>query len=50
VRAARAADILQSKGYKVVGSCGLAEWKQTGKPLVYPRPKAGKSPDREKKQ
>jgi hypothetical protein len=22
-------------GFKVIGSCGLAEWKGKGKPLVY---------------
>jgi hypothetical protein len=22
-------------GFNVIGSCGLAEWKEKGKPLVY---------------
>jgi rhodanese-related sulfurtransferase len=36
-RAARAAEILQKNGYKVVGSCGLTDYKQKGKKLVYPK-------------
>jgi len=26
-------------GFKVIGSCGLAEWKDKGKPLVYSKEK-----------
>jgi len=36
-RAARAAELLERKGYKVAGSCGLVEWKQKGKPVIYPK-------------
>jgi hypothetical protein len=30
---------LSKHGFKVIGSCGLAEYKQKGKPLVYPKDK-----------
>jgi rhodanese-related sulfurtransferase len=33
-RAGRAAAILESKGYKVFGSCGITEWKDKGYPTV----------------
>jgi len=36
-RAARAAAILRKNGYKVIGSCGLAEWKERNYPLIYPK-------------
>jgi hypothetical protein len=29
-------------GFKVIGSCGLAEWKEKGKPLVYSKEKEKK--------
>ena len=35
VRAARAEDILAKAGYKTIGSCGLTEYKEKGKKLVY---------------
>lgn len=37
VRAANAAAILRKNGYKVIGSCGLAEWKEKNYPLTYPK-------------
>lgn len=39
VRAARAADILGKNGFKVMGACGLKEWKEKDLPLVYPKDK-----------
>ena len=36
VRAARAEDILAKSGHKTIGSCGLNEYKEKGKKLVYP--------------
>jgi hypothetical protein len=29
-------------GFKVIGSCGLSEWKTKGRPLVYPKGKEEK--------
>ena len=37
VRAARALELLAKNGYKTLGSCGLADYKQKGKELVYPK-------------
>jgi hypothetical protein len=31
---------LLKHGFKVIGSCGLAEWKLKGKPLVYSKDEA----------
>ena len=28
---------MQKAGYKVIGACGLAEWKEKGYKLVYPK-------------
>lgn len=39
VRASRAADILTKAGYKVAGACGLSDYKEKGKKLVYPKEK-----------
>lgn len=36
VRAEKAADILVKHGYKVAGACGITEWKEKKKPVVYP--------------
>jgi rhodanese-related sulfurtransferase len=36
-RAARALDLLEKNGYKTLGSCGLADYKEKGKKLVYPK-------------
>ena len=35
-RAARAAALLISHGFKVKGSCGLADWKDAGKEVFFP--------------
>lgn len=37
VRAGRAADILEKNGYKVAGRCAMVEWKEQGKPVIYPK-------------
>jgi hypothetical protein len=37
-RAARAAAILEKNGYKVMGLCGLIEYKEAGHELVKPDP------------
>jgi len=37
VRAAKAADLLAKNGFKTLGSCGLNDYKQKGKKLVYPK-------------
>jgi len=29
--------MLKKNGYKVIGSCGLEEWKEKNYPLVYPK-------------
>ena len=34
--------MLKSAGYKTLGSCGLSEYKEKGKKLVYP--KEGQTP------
>ena len=34
--AGRAAKFLQEHGFSVVGSAGIEEWKDHGKPVVYP--------------
>jgi rhodanese-related sulfurtransferase len=39
VRAGRAAALLNKNGYKVIGSCGLTEWKEKNYPLIYPKQK-----------
>ncbi len=39
VRAAKAAAILEKRGYKVIGACGMLEWKEKGYDLVYPNKK-----------
>jgi rhodanese-related sulfurtransferase len=39
VRAGRAADLLVKNGYKVAGSCAMNEWKEKGKPVIYPNGK-----------
>ena len=38
VRAGRAAAILEKNGFQVLGACGLEEWKEKGKKLIYPEP------------
>jgi hypothetical protein len=35
-RAARAADLLRSRGFKVAGSCGVENYKKKGGKVVYP--------------
>ncbi len=35
-RAARAVEILERHHYKILGACGLSEWKQKNYPLIYP--------------
>ncbi|HYP13089.1 MAG TPA: rhodanese-like domain-containing protein [Bryobacteraceae bacterium] len=35
-RAASASDMLRKAGYTVAGSCGLQEYREKGKKLVYP--------------
>ena len=42
VRAGKAADLLAKAGYKIAGSCGLMEYKEKGKKLVYPEDKKEK--------
>lgn len=37
VRAGRAAALLAKNGYNVVGACGITEWKQKNKPVIYPK-------------
>jgi orotate phosphoribosyltransferase len=37
-RAARAAAILEKNGYKVMGLCGLVDYKEKGYDLVKPAP------------
>ena len=37
VRAGRAAEILSKNGYQVVGACGLKEWREKKKPVVFPK-------------
>lgn len=37
VRASKAAAILTKNGYKVIGACGLADWKAKNYPVVYPK-------------
>ena len=36
-RANRAAELLRSKGYKVAASCGITQWKESGKKVTYPK-------------
>ena len=43
VRAARAAAILEKNGFQVLGACGLEEWKEKGKKVIYPEPEKKKS-------
>lgn len=43
VRAARAAEILAKHGYQVVGACGIFQWKEKKKPVVYPKDRPEKS-------
>ncbi len=38
VRAGRAAAILEKNGFQVLGACGLEEWKEKGKKVIYPEP------------
>jgi rhodanese-related sulfurtransferase len=33
----RAGELLAKHGYKVVGACGIQDWKQKQKPVVYPK-------------
>lgn len=35
-RAGRAADLLTKNGYKVVAACGLKDWREKKKPVVFP--------------
>lgn len=35
--AGRAANLLEQHGYNVLGSSGVEEWKEQGKPVVYPK-------------
>jgi rhodanese-related sulfurtransferase len=37
VRAGRAAAILEKAGYKVIGVCGMHDWRERGMPLIYPK-------------
>ncbi|MEZ5351947.1 MAG: hypothetical protein R2762_04870 [Bryobacteraceae bacterium] len=39
--------MLDKAGYKTVGSCGLAEWKEKGYELIYPE--AGEKEKEEEK-
>jgi rhodanese-related sulfurtransferase len=34
--AGRAAKLLEERGFAVLGSAGVEEWKEQGKPVVYP--------------
>jgi len=43
VRAAKAAALLEKNGFKVLGACGLEEWKEKGKKVVYPEAEKKKS-------
>ncbi len=43
VRAGRAAAILEKNGFQVLGACGLEEWKEKGKKVIYPEPEKKKS-------
>src|SRR3954453_17349919 len=36
VRAAKAAALLEKHGYRIAGACGLEEWKEKGKKVIYP--------------
>lgn len=42
-RAGRAAAILEKNGFQVLGACGLEEWKEKGKKVIYPEPAKKKS-------
>ncbi|MEO8128562.1 MAG: rhodanese-like domain-containing protein, partial [Bryobacteraceae bacterium] len=35
-RAGRAAAILEKNGFQVIGACGMEEWKEKGKKVIYP--------------
>ena len=39
VRAERAGELLLKHGYKVAGACGIQDWKNKEKPVVYPKKK-----------
>ena len=43
VRAGRAAAILEKNGFQVLGACGLEEWKEKGKKVIYPEAEKKKS-------
>ena len=36
-RAGRAAALLEKNGYKVIGLCGMVDWKQQGVELIFPK-------------
>jgi rhodanese-related sulfurtransferase len=42
-RAGKAAAMLEQNGFKVLGACGLEEWKEKGKKVVYPDAEKKKS-------
>jgi rhodanese-related sulfurtransferase len=37
MRAGRAADILEKHGYRVTGRCAMIDWKEKGRPVIYPK-------------
>jgi rhodanese-related sulfurtransferase len=43
VRAGRAAALLTENGFEVLGACGLEEWKEKGKKVIYPETEKKKS-------
>jgi len=42
VRAGRAAAILEKNGFQVLGACGLEDWKEKGKKVIYPEAEPAK--------
>jgi len=43
VRAGKAATILEKNGFQVVGACGMEDWKEKGKKVIYPEAAKKKS-------
>jgi rhodanese-related sulfurtransferase len=43
VRSAQAAALLEKNGFRTLGVCGLAEWKEKGKKVIYPTAEKKKS-------
>jgi rhodanese-related sulfurtransferase len=43
VRSAQAAALLEKNGFRTLGACGLAEWKEKGKKVIYPTAEKKKS-------